>query len=239
MKIITQKTTAILTTLFVCLSMLTTSALAFDKDKRDVEKFSVLSVNVPANVKVKQGSTQEVVLEGDDDDLANIETYVKGDKLIIKRKDSKRWFDWGSDKINIYVTMTEIEGLHISGSGTLESDGTLKTNDLDLKVSGSGDMDISCNAKNIDSSISGSGKIVLDGTSQDNEISISGSGRLLAMDLQAAKYNVTISGSGNCKINVIDELVARVSGSGNIYYKGSPDRVDSKVSGSGNIKKVN
>jgi hypothetical protein len=35
-----------------------------------------------------------------------------------------------------------------------------------------------------------------------------------------------------------DQLDAKISGSGSVYYKGDPDKVISNVSGSGRVKKL-
>ena len=70
-------------------------------------------------------------------------------------------------------------------------------------------------------------------------IHISGSGDIDTENLQAEKVNIIISGSGDCRVHVIDQLVAKTSGSGDIYYKGTPKMLDSRASGSGSIKTIN
>jgi len=53
--------------------------------------------------------------------------------------------------------------------------------------------------------------------------------------LKVEKAELKISGSGSIGANVEKEIVARISGSGNIKYKGQPRIEDIKVSGSGNV----
>ena len=52
------------------------------------------------------------------------------------------------------------------------------------------------------------------------------------------RYNIHISGSGSCKINVSKEIDANVSGSGSISYRGNPEKVYHHASGSGKIRKI-
>jgi hypothetical protein len=51
--------------------------------------------------------------------------------------------------------------------------------------------------------------------------------------------NVTanVSGSADIKVTVSEMIQARVSGSGDISYRGNPKKIDTKSSGSGNITK--
>ncbi len=60
-------------------------------------------------------------------------------------------------------------------------------------------------------------------------------GDIDAYDLSSNDADIRISGSGEIKISVKENLIARISGSGNIYYKGDPKKQDIKVSGSGNV----
>ena len=73
------------------------------------------------------------------------------------------------------------------------------------------------------------------GTATTFEAAVSGSGDVDAYDLKTEKAELKISGSGSIGAAVEKEIVARVSGSGDIKYKGQPKIEDIKVSGSGKI----
>ena len=73
------------------------------------------------------------------------------------------------------------------------------------------------------------------GTTTDFTCSVSGSGDISAYDLKAVSVYANIVGSGTIKITTSNKIKARVSGSGDIYYKGKPKYVDSKSIGSGDI----
>ena len=135
--------------------------------------------------------------------------------------------------------MKELEGVSVSGSGNLESQGTFTCDFLDLNVSGSGNLQFDAKANEIEANISGSGNMRLSGKSEAVDMVISGSGRLRASDLVADRYSVRISGSGNCDIHVNSVLDARITGSGTIRYSGNPEKVYNKSTGRGSIRKVN
>ena len=212
------------------------SSFSQTKETRDVDDFSAVSFAVAGKLILKQGNTFSVVLEGDQDLLELIETTVKNGRLSIKRED---WHFRMDKKVTAYVTMPVIEGLSVSGSGNLVSDGSLKCDELDLNVSGSGTIELeNLSAGEVDAGISGSGTIRLNGSGAgEGTLSISGSGSFAGEDFKFGELSVSISGSGNCRCSVTADLVAQVSGSGDVYYAGNP-RVDVRVSGSGKVRKL-
>lgn len=219
-----------------------TIVIAAQAQKRtiDVGSFSELSLGIPANVYLKQGSAEKVVIECDDDIFDDIEFEVKGDRLVIK-KENQGWSwtgGWRKSEVEIYVTMATIEELAVSGSGNMESDGTLNVNDLELAVSGSGDMELDIEGDELETRISGSGSVSLSGMMNEASARISGSGRVKAEDLTVKSFDARISGSGSCYITVEDEIEARISGSGSVYYAGNPGKVISNSSGSGKVRKM-
>jgi len=222
------------------LSLCVLISVSGQKRTVDANNFSKLSLGIPATVYLKQGSSNEVVVECDEDVFEEIEFEMRGDRLAI-RKEGKGWnwsSGWRSSEVDIYVTMESIEALSVSGSGNIESKGTLETNDLELVVSGSGDMYLNIDGDDLDTRISGSGSIRLKGMADDASSRISGSGKVKAEELTVKSFEARISGSGSCYITVEEEIEASISGSGNVYYAGNPDRVISNASGSGKIKKL-
>lgn len=269
------------TTLVLTALMISTVSFAQTKETRDVNTFREISYRVSGKLYLRQGSPQKVVIEGDDEALREVETYLKGDRLIIENRDNDRWFSWTNDsrnKVNIYITVENIDGIYLSGSGDLLAEGTIQSENLDLRISGSGSMELQVNVngdleanvsgsgdlrvkgkcRDLESRISGSGKVyianAIEGTARFSmsgsgkvlaagranlvKASISGSGKLLAQDLVAERCEVNITGSGDVEINVKSELEARITGSGSVRYKGSPNHVNNHSSGSGKIRKI-
>jgi hypothetical protein len=205
-------------------------------EKRDVGKFTAISMGVAGDLFIAQGSRVNVVVEGDQDDLDDLITEVRNGTLEIKYE--RGGWNFSRDRITIHVTTPEINGISLGGSGKVISENTLKTDRLDLSVSGSGRMELQINADELKSSISGSGNMLLSGRADEVRLSISGSGNLNAEQLETDSYDIQISGSGRSRINVGKQLDARISGSGSVFYTGDPDKVISNVSGSGRVKKL-
>ena len=196
-----------------------TTTIAQKKETRNVGEFSRLNFGVPGTLHLKQGSTQSVVLEGAPELLEKIETEISDGRLSIKARDEWRRWNWGSEKITAYVTMKNIRGLSVSGSGNMTGDGTLRAGDLDLAVSGSGRMEVNVEASGeMEANVSGSGSMTFKGSCSDIDGDVSGSGSM----------RLTL---GSTK-----EASFRVAGSGNIQVSGSADTMKTSISGSGVVR---
>ncbi len=223
--------------LFILLVVASVS-FAQHSEVRDVARFNKVSHGLSGTLYLTQGPNQKVELKGDRDDVEDVITEVRGDRLVIKMR-SNRWGNWsGNNRVDIYLTVKDLEGLNLSGSGKVYGQNRIKSDFLELDVSGSGKMELEADADETDISISGSGKIELSGSGDESKISISGSGKVSAEQFEAKSYSIRISGSGSCRIHARESIDARISGSGSVYYKGDPRHVNSNSSGSGKVRKM-
>lgn len=201
------------------------------KRQLDLASFDKLVLTNNAKVYLRQGSTQTVEVEAQENIIDNLVREVDNETWKIRFDQSVRRYEG----MKVYITLPTIRGVRISGSGSIigenEFDGL---DELGVSVSGSGDIKLKVQAKTVDSHISGSGDIRLAGTTGAHDIHISGSGEVEAYDLISDSCKVRISGSGDCQVEVRDDLEVRISGSGDVNYKGRP-RISSRISGSGDI----
>jgi hypothetical protein len=209
--------------------------ISIEKETRNVTGFTKVNFGIAGDLYISIGSEFKVVLEGEKSLLDEIETEVSGSKLVIK---NENWHFHSNGKVTVYITMPELTGLGVSGSGKAEIKDAIKAEDLDFSVSGSGRIltaDLALGKLNV--GISGSGDVVIGGSGEakNADVSISGSGNYSGETLKIGNADFSISGSGSCKCNVTDNLEASVSGSGTITYSGSP-KIDARVSGSGRVK---
>jgi hypothetical protein len=223
---------------FIAALILSTGSIigqSAEKETRNASGFTEIGFGISGNLSVKIGSEFSITLEGDRKYLSEIETVVKNGKLVIKI-DNYRLFN--NEKANVYITLPELKGLSVSGSGVAQIESNIKNEVLDLDVSGSGKIiTTEVAAGELNSSISGSGNIILKGSGEigKGDISISGSGNYSGESARFKSLEVEISGSGTCMCNVTESLSASISGSGNVNYLGNP-KVNARVSGSGHVK---
>jgi hypothetical protein len=207
--------------------------------ERDVPSFSEISLRVPATLHVEQGKTQSVEIVAKSSTLEEMITEVKGRELIIRfAAKNYLWKDFTPGKIEIFITVPEVNALSVSGSGKIINDGAIESRILDLSVSGSGDILLDdLKSERVKVAISGSGNVELsgDGTAEDLSVNSSGSGNFKGIGFKTQDVKVKLAGSGNAEVSAEKNLNIRTAGSGNVTYKGNP-MIDQSIVGSGQVK---
>ncbi|TFG78235.1 MAG: DUF2807 domain-containing protein [Flavobacteriales bacterium] len=206
--------------------------------ERSVGAYDAVSVSGWFDVDLVDGKEGELTLKGEENLLEYIKTEVKNGKLIIKVEDNRNLqpSTW-NEGIKITVPVDQIDAVTLSGSGDIVGRKKIKASSFSTTMSGSGDITLDVDADNMTATMSGSGDMNLSGRSGDFNVTVSGSGDIKAFDLEADNVEATVSGSADIKVTAKVYLKARVSGSGDITYRGNPDKVDTKTSGSGDISK--
>lgn len=206
--------------------------------ERNTGDYDGVSVSGWFDVDLVDGSEGTVTLEGEENLLEYIITEVKNGKLVIKTEKgvNLKTSNWKSG-IRITVPVESINSVSMSGSGDIVGKTKIKSGDFSTAMSGSGDITLDIETNSLTASMSGSGDITLSGTTTDFEATISGSGDINAFDLEADYVNATVSGSADIQVTANKSIKARVSGSGDISYRGNPEKIDTKTSGSGDISK--
>ena len=216
----------------------TTLLTAQTREVRDVANFTRISFGFPGKLYLKQGSPQKVELEGDSDVLEVVETDVEGGRLKIGKEG--KWLNWSSDdKITVYITMPDIEGVSVSGSGDIIGQSRIRTNDLDLNVSGSGSLSLDVEARgDVEADVSGSGNVDLKGHFESFESDVSGSGKVTLAATIDGTADFGISGSGKIHASgTADQVKTTISGSGRVLAADlQTNRCNVRISGSGDVE---
>ncbi len=182
------------------------------------------------------GTEGQLTLEGESNLLEHIVTEVKDGKLHVRTKKGKNISTSWNKTIKVTIPVQDVSYVSLSGSGDLWNEGTtLSTGTLDVALSGSGDVVLDVNAQSVSGKVSGSGDLTLRGTTNSLKASVAGSGDFHGFDLKSVNTDVSVNGSGDAAVYCSGDLKARVSGSGDIEYRGNPKTKDTKVSGSGSI----
>lgn len=190
------------------------------------------------DIYLADGEEGQLTLQGEENLLEHIITVVENGKLTIKTEEgiNLKPSNW-KDGIRLTVPIESIEAVSLSGSGGIIGEKMIKASDFKIAISGSGDINLDFETDTMTAAVSGSGDMNLSGRTKDFETTITGSGNIEAYNLEADNVQATTSGSGDIKVTAREMLKARVSGSGDIGYRGNPKKVDTKTLGSGNILK--
>jgi hypothetical protein len=204
---------------------------------RDLPSFSEISLRISAKVYLEQGEKQSVRIVASSETLEQVITEVKGRTLNIRFPNNNIFKRWDPGKIEIYISVPEVDGLNLSGSGDIISE-KIETRILDLLISGSGNIKIEqLVAERVNATVSGSGNIKIEdgGVADELKTRITGSGNIEASGFEAENVDAQTSGSGNCSVFSNGMIKVRIAGSGNVYYTGNP-AIESSIAGSGKVK---
>jgi hypothetical protein len=181
---------------------------------RQVSGFTSVELTGVGELSIEQTGTESLTVSAEDNLLPLLTSKVEGDTLILGKKPNNRIVT--TKPITYTLTMKDITGLAVSGSGTINAP-KLSTDALRIEISGSG-------------------MITTAGNADDQSLEISGSGRYLADGLTTKTTTAEISGSGTASVVASDALDVKISGSGTLTYSGNP-QVTQTVSGSGRLIK--
>ena len=185
------------------------------------------------DVHLEKGSEGNITVTTDENLQEYIIVEVKDGALVIRTK--KNIYLKTKKGIHVTVPFQDISEVSLVGSGDIDTKDPITANNLEVNVTGSGDVVLEVNSKMLEAKVTGSGDMELSGTTDELEVRVSGSGDFKGFDLQAQNTNASVSGSGDVKVVAKNSIKARVNGSGDIVYRGNPERSDTKTSGSGDI----
>lgn len=182
-------------------------------EKRDVGAFTSVDVTGAYEVEIVCQKQPGLEVEGDDNILPVVQTYVENGTLHIE---SERGFNV-KNPIKVRITTTNLEGLSSSGASKITLEG-VKNEQLVIETSGASKIDAAGETKSL-------------------EIESSGASKVDVQDLRATRVKVSLSGAGRAQVYASEEVNADVSGASSVTYYGEPKVVNKSVSGAGSINK--
>jgi hypothetical protein len=183
------------------------------------------------------GEEGKIKLEGESNLLKHIVTEIKNGNLVVKTEKGINLSPSWNKTIKVTIPFKDISSVSLAGSGDLWNEDKISSTNFGVSLAGSGDVIINVDASSVKGSLAGSGDLTIKGSTNDLTAKLAGSGDIHGFGLQANNTTVSLAGSGDIEIVSNKSLKDRVSGSGDIDYKGNPDKEDTKVSGSGSISK--
>jgi len=201
---------------------------------REVSNFDAIELSYPAEVLIKQGTAESLMIEADDNLLPDLKTEVRNGKLEVfyRRENGKHVTPTKTVKITIVVKDLADVDFNSAGELTIEK---LETDNLDVSLSGAGNLNLEdIQVKGLGVSLSGAGSMAASGSAENLDLNISGFGDFKGADLHSQVARLNISGAGSATVWVDDDLTAGISGAGSISYYGSAS-VSKQISGVGSV----
>ncbi len=198
---------------------------------KDVDELKVAG---SGKVILKQGDTETLVIEADDNILSHIEVEVDDGELFIH---PERNTNFGSRSgIVYYLTLKEIEEIRLSGAVELESS-LIEAKKLEFELSGATKIKARIKTDTLEIEGSGASKLYLEGETNKQKVEISGSMHYDAGSLKSEVVEIEVSGASRVTVAVRKKLEVEASGVAVVSYKGDPEVIIDS-SGAASVQKV-
>lgn len=216
----------------------------------NLQPFHSIIAESDFEIRIEQGTEQLVEVDGQQNIIDDITTEVSDGIWLITLPGKcynnldiviritiptlKSIESAGVDRVilNSFDSLDQLTIL-VSGAGRFFQSGVLDISDrLTVQSTGAGETTANFNSSHLEVLVSGSANVNLSGTTNSQTISMPGSGNYFAFDLTSNSCTIDNSGAGNAEVSVENELVVKISGSGNVSYKGNP-AITPTITGSG------
>jgi hypothetical protein len=178
---------------------------------RNVSGFSKIDTQGAYDVDVVVGPKASLKITGDDNLLPLVETRVEQGTLVLTSKKNLN----PRKSLKVTITTPSLESFMLKGAGDVDIKG-IEGNDFSLSLFGAGDLRASGTVRNLNATLKGAGDMNLFGLRAENAVA-------------------ELSGAGDVSVYATKYLKARVSGVGDLRYKGHPEKVEKSSSGVGDI----
>ena len=206
----------------------------------NVGSFDQIELAGRYDVDVRTGANASVAASGPERAMERLIVEVRGGKLVIKPKNERRWFGFGSrsgkDTVRVVVTVPTLSGAALAGSGDIRID-KVRGERFEGAISGSGDLKLgTVEVGLLKLGIAGSGGLDAgSGRARSAEYEIAGAGDVRAARVATEELKVSIAGSGNVEAHATRAADVDIVGSGNVDITGGAKCAVSKA-GSGNVR---
>ena len=199
-----------------------------------VNNFSSIFLKGPYSVNLRQSDNNALTIKASEKYIELIEVSSDGGELRIEMDEKRFKKPWN---IEVYINFKELSKLRIEGAVDLQSDNSIKTDNLKLEFEGAGNVELDIEVSKVIAEISGVGNFEITGNTEYHKVSFDGIGNYDAQNLHSKFTLVESNGIGSVSVHASDKLKGEASGIGSIDYFGDPDDVDLDASGLGSVNR--
>ncbi len=185
-----------------------------------VANFHSIQHKTSASILLTQGAEQSIRIEGEDNILEFYNFTVDGDVLTI----DTRGCICTREEVKIYITLPVLKSVILDSTGEIMGQNRFTNNELDIIVDGTGDIQMDVMASKINITNDSTGELILKGKSKELDINLLGTGDIYLFDLDAQFANIFSDGTGEVETRVSDRIEVRIEGTGDVFFKGNPER---------------
>jgi hypothetical protein len=191
-----------------------------------VEPFSEIVVSSPYHLVFVNDTADEIIAEGFDFLMDDIEVVQRGSQLEIKH--AMGAYIQKKQLVTLYLSAKNLRSIIFNAASCMSNTDTLKTDQLSVVINGRGtytELDVLMNCNTF--SLTGFGEVNtgrhrLAGKCQNASFFIEGCVGVDAKDLKCSSVKVVHRSIADCRITASQLLSVSVYSTGNTYYWGNP-----------------
>jgi hypothetical protein len=204
---------------------------------REAKNYHGITVSSAFDVYLTQGNEEAVAVSASETKFRErIKVEVKDGILHVWYDNEGKW-NTGNKKLKAYISFRSIDKLSISGACDVFISGTLKADDLTIRLSGASDLKGKLDSKKLAIDLNGASDMTVTGTAGQLSVEASGASDFKGFDFTTDYCDAHASGASDIKITVNKELSAHASGASDVHYKGDAVIRDLKTSGASSVSK--
>ncbi|MCE3226517.1 MAG: hypothetical protein K0S32_1068 [Bacteroidetes bacterium] len=211
------------------------SVLSFNaqtSQSRSVGAYNKIIVTDAVNVFYTSSDSLEAKVNGNENEIQNVELKVENSTLIISAKG--KFYN----PVNVYLKNNRLTEVFCSGASEFRTRGLVKADTILFSISGASHAHATIESKNVSVKEAGASELILKGSTDLLNAEISGAAVMKAYDLIAKNANVTTSGASTAKLFIVEKLTAGASGASNIKVKGEAKDISAETSGAASITRI-
>ncbi|MFM9051637.1 MAG: GIN domain-containing protein [Bacteroidota bacterium] len=205
---------------------------------RPITGFSEIHLSDDVDLVIRKGAEYALRVTAGLNLIDGITTEMQGNTLLIRNKNRFNWVRSFKNRYTVEVIMpVELENIYYDGAGDINCLDTLKYDGFTLDCwNGSGDLNMLMDTETSHLNIHiGRCLLKASGKSVVSYVYLNDVGVVDASGLSTAYTFIRSSSTGKAEVEVEKELLADISHTGNIYYSGPVNMINSTVTGSGRL----
>lgn len=209
-------------------------------EQRTVGAFTAVDVSGPYKVVVRAQGQQSVSLQGEAKDLAEIETVLRGNTLVVRpRRDKSTWLNFNvkGDRATITIAAPRLDKVRTAAVGDTRVE-QVAGERFELVGEGPGDITAIGSVRDLVLVNRGPGDMRLQQLSSTSlDLSSDGPGDVSLGKLGGGELTANVNGPGDVEANGINasKITARLRGPGDLRVAGSTRELRMEVDGPGDF----
>ncbi|MFI5218264.1 MAG: head GIN domain-containing protein [Bacteroidia bacterium] len=203
--------------------------------ERSIPAFSKIEMENNVDLVFRKAGNYSVKVTAGANLIEWITTVVNDSTLFIKNENKCNWARDFNNEFKVEITTPALVFINNKGSGDIMFEDTVSVYEFRYDNSNaSGNIDLKANCDRIVVNIhNGTADLTVRGKAGINFLYYNGYGYMNFKDISTNITYINNQGTGDCRINVKDDLEAQIKHIGNIYYSGNPVNIKSEITGTG------